>query len=326
MSPPRRRLIAVLICVLGAAPIASAQPPPPKPAPAGGEQSSEEAELQRATDLYEGLKYKECIELIDRLLDPRGQRPLRNPDVVERARIYQAACYIGAGQPEGADEPLRAALRENYGMKRPNSLVFPESVLKRFDKVKDELREEIGAAEDARVKRAQQEARDQQKAQAAEQDRIHTLYELASQETVITKNRRWLALVPFGVGQFQNRETALGTAFLVSETLLAATALTTIVVRLHLEEAGKAVDADKEEVNARIADWHAALVVSSYGFGAVALAGIIQAELAFVPEFRDTRRRQLPRYLTAPPKPAARVVPALAPVPGGATLGVTGVF
>ena len=36
------------------------------------------------------------------------------------------------------------------------------------------------------------------------------LEKLASEETVIHVNSRWLALVPFGVGQFQNRQTALG--------------------------------------------------------------------------------------------------------------------
>ena len=326
MSPPRRRLIAVLISVLGAAPVASAQQPPPKPAPGAAAQPSEEAELQRATDLYEGGKYPECIQLIRELIDPRGPRLLKNPDVVERARVYQAACFIGAGQPDGADEPLRAALRTNYAMKRPNSLIFPDPVLKRFDKVKEELSEEIRAAEEARLKRAQQDARAQQKAQAQEQDRINTLQELASQETVITKNRRWIALVPFGVGQFQNRDKPLGAAFLISEAVLATTAVSSMLVQLNLYAGQNELNADHEEIESRVNDWRTVLIISSYGFGAVALAGIIQAEIAFVPEVRETRRRQLPSYLTAPAKPAARVSPALTPIPGGAALGVRGVF
>jgi len=326
MSLPRRRLIAVLICVLGAAPVASAQPPAAKPAPVAAAQPREEAELQGAADLYEGAKYPECISLIRELLDPKSPRALKNPDVIERARVYQAACFIGAGQPEGADEPLRAAIRSNYLMKRPNSLIFPEPVLRRFDKVRQELSEEIRVAEEARLKRAQEEARAQQKERALEQDRINTLYDLASQETVITKNRRWLALVPFGVGQFQNRDNGLGAAFLISESVLATTALSAMLVQLNLYSIQNEPNADVDEIGSRLHDWQTVLVVSSYAFATVALAGVIQAEIAFVPDFRETRRRQLPTYLAAPPKPAARVSPSLAPVPGGAALSVTGVF
>ena len=90
---------------------------PTKPASTGapqksklGGQLSDEAELSRVVGLYEAGKYAECSSEIYRLLDPTGHHPLRQPSIVENARVYWAACLLGAGKDDEADAPLRAAI------------------------------------------------------------------------------------------------------------------------------------------------------------------------------------------------------------------------
>ena len=68
------------------------------------------------------------------------------------------------------------------------------------------------------------------------------------------------------------------------------------------------------------------LVASSYGFLAVAGAGIVQAQLNFVPEFRELRRRRLPSHLTRPAQSGLSLQPLLSPNAGGAELGLRARF
>jgi hypothetical protein len=75
-------------------------------------------------------------------------------------------------------------------------------------------------------------------------------------------------------------------------------------------------------VNGRLQDWQTVLVVSSYALLGVAVAGIAEAQISFVPEFRTTRRRPLPKREARAPTASLRVVPQ----PGGATLGIVGRF
>src|SRR6185436_11505504 len=136
---------------------------------------SDEAELSRVVGLYEAGKYRECSNEMERLLDPLGKAALRQPGIIENARVYWAACLLGAGQAEAADAPLRAAIHENPQMKPPDSWVFPQPVVDHFLKVRDSLVNEIRAAEQARIMQAQAEARQRQQSLARDRDRMRAL-------------------------------------------------------------------------------------------------------------------------------------------------------
>jgi hypothetical protein len=283
------------------------------------------AELARVVSLYEAGKYGECADSLHRLLTSDSARPLHDQDVIESARIYQAACLIGSGQNNLADEPLRAAIRQNPQMKAPDSLVFPPQVIDRFLRVRETMFDVIRKAEDERVRRAQELAKQQEERARKERVRVAGLERLAQQETVITPKTRWLALVPFGVGQFQNGEQALGYVFLTSEILLAASTLTTLGVETHLVLATSRADKPEQSINGTLADWKTALEYSSYAWLGVSVIGIVEAELAFVPEQRQLRKRSLPSELR-PETSQISVRPNAAPVPGGAVFGLSGRF
>ncbi|MEP7050129.1 MAG: hypothetical protein ABJB12_07245 [Pseudomonadota bacterium] len=316
----------LLMVVLFAPPLrAQAAPTPHPPVAAEPSRLNDRAELARVVSLYEAGKYGECAESFHRLLSADSPRPLRDPDVVESARIYHAACLIGIGQNQQADEPLRAAIRVNPQMKPPDSLVFPPQVIERFLRVRETMFDVIRKAEDERVRQAQEQARHQEERARKERLRVAGLERLAQQETLITPKSRWLALVPFGVGQFQNDEKALAYVFLTSEALLAASTLTTLGVESHLILATSQTKEAAASNASRLKDWRSALVYSSYAWLGVSVIGIVEAQLMFTPEQHQTRKRALPPDLR-PQASFFHVEPSAMPVPGGAMFGVSGRF
>ncbi|MFZ5889710.1 MAG: hypothetical protein ACOY0T_01465 [Myxococcota bacterium] len=283
----------------------------------------DDARLASVVTLYEAGKYAECAAELGALLAPDAPRKLRDRDVLENARIYHAACLIGSGNAAAADEPLRAAIRANIQMKPPDSLVFPPPVIERFLRVRQSLYEEIKKAEEQRVQQARRAAEEQAARARAEQKRVEALERLASQEVVVVKNRRWVALVPFGVGQFQNGDDGLGWVFLTSEAVLAATALTSVAMQTHLQlEASKLHNPGN---NAVLATWHTLVVVSSYAFLGVAAAGVAQAQIGFVPETRVVRERPLPDALRRR-SGSVSLEPGISVVPGSVYFGLSGRF
>jgi len=314
----------VLGTVLFAPPL-RAQTTPHGPIVSDAPRLNDRAELARVVSLYDAGKYGECASSLNPLLSGESAHPFHDFDVIESARIYHAACLIGSGQTQLADEPLRAAIRQNPQMKPPDSLVFPPQVIDRFLRVRETMFDVIRKAEDERVKHAQELAAQQERKAKRELARVAGLERLAQEETVITPRTRWLALVPFGVGQFQNENKPLGYVFLTSEILLAASTLTALGVETHLVLATSQVDNPDPSNDSRINDWKTALDVSAYAWLGVSLIGIVEAQLSFVPEQRQVRKRDLPPALR-PETSSLRVVPNAAPVPGGAVFGLSGRF
>ena len=267
---------------------------------------SDEAELARVVGLYDAGKYAECSSEIERLLDPLGKAPLKQAAIVENARVYWADCLIGAGQPDAAEAPLRAAIHENPTMKPPDSLVFPQPVVQRFLKVRDSLVNEIRAAEQARIKQAQAEAQLREQALARDRSRMRSLEKLAQQESVVVKNRRILSLLPFGVGQIQNRQETLGYALMVSEAALIGVSIASVIVQSQLvveadEARRRGEKVIEEDLNDTISGWGTARTITFWAFAGLAVGGILQAQIEYVPEYRETRTRPLPPELRAPP-------------------------
>lgn len=280
------------------------------------EKLSDEAELSRVVGLYEAGKYAECSDEIERLLDPTGRAPLRQSSIVENARVYWAACLLGAGAGDAADAPLRAAIHENPQMKPPDSLVFPQPVVEHFLKVRDSLVNEIRAAEQTRIRQAQAEARQRQQRLAEDRDRMLALEQLAQKETIVQRNSRTKACIPFGFGQFQNREPGLGYALLVSQAALASLSLSSIIVQSRLAteayESRRVGKVDEVSYQQTQAGWGTARTLSFWGFAALAVGGVVHAQLEFVPEFEETRTRPLPPSLApSKPKPKPTDVSAL---------------
>jgi hypothetical protein len=260
--------------------------------------------------------------------DPEKVRAL-SPRARDQAQIYDAACLIAIGKTDAANDRFRSAIRENPQMAVPSAVVFPPAVIERFVIVRSELMEEIRRSEQERIARERVAAEEARKRAEAERRRVVLLEKLASEETIITRNRRWIASVPFGVGQFQNRDYTLGGIFLASETLLLATAITATSLEIaNMSEAQGGSGLTEPEADRLNKNIKAAQIVALSATGAlllVAVGGIVQANLAFVPEFRDgARPRKIPKLNPSARSPS--VQPLVGPSASGAVIGVTGAF
>lgn len=315
-------VVLVFGCSLGAVSPVVAAPPAPERATPPRPRLSDEAELAQVVGLYEAGKYAQCADALAVHLDPKRPEHLRDAEVVANARIYHAACLIGSGRPEEADAPLRAAILANPQMKPPDSLVFPPPVIERFLRVRETLYEEIRRSELGRVEAARREADERALREKAKNERVRALEELATREVVTIENRRWIAALPFGVGQFQNDNPELGWAFLATEVALGATALTALAMQTHFTlEAHRLQNPSN---NAVLETWNTLLDVSAWGFLGVAVLGVVEAQLSFVPETREVRRRELPAPLRR--DTGVRLSPMLRAGPGDYVLGVRARF
>lgn len=287
---------------------------------------STEAALARAAAYYEAGQYAQCADAFAGMLDDPDKVRALSPRSRDQAQVYDAACLIAIGKTDAANERFRAAIRENPQMAVPSAVVFPPAVIERFVIVRSELMEDIRRSERERLVRERAAAEEARRRAEAERRRVAMLETLASEETIVTRNRRWMAMVPFGVGQFQNRDYVLGTIFLASETLLLATAITATAIELsYVSEANGGSGLTKSEadrLNQNIETARAVSVTTTAAFALAALGGVAQANFAFVPEFRDgVRPRKIPKIARS-----RTVSPSFAPSNRGVVFGVTGIF
>ena len=155
---------------------------------------------------------------------------------------------------------------------------------------------------------------------------------MASEEKITVRNSRLVALLPFGAGQFQNGDPVLGWTFLVTEaSLVVATGITVPMYAYHrgrAEDVAAANDFRTAQLYQDRADNIRTVNLSLVGaFAALAITGVVQANLAYVPETVETKKHDLP--------PVSRIAPVLAPIsrsargegsvtPDGVLLGIRG--
>jgi hypothetical protein len=219
-----------------------------------------------------------------------------------------------------ADLQIKEILLENDAYV-PNPAVFPREIIDRFTEVRAKYRDEITAARDKKALRAREKLLAAQRARDAEKAYQQTIERLAATETIRDSNSRWIAMIPFGVGQFQNRDYGLGWFFLASEVLSGGLSITAAAIaydRASIDPKDPSLtDAEgrecgqqcKEELASQRDTW---INVNRWTFGAWAaltVAGIVQAQIAYVPERVTYRPRQLPKR--PPPAPTVSVVPGL---------------
>lgn len=298
----------------------------PKPSSDGALALTPEAAAARGMAFYDAGQYDQCADQLGALLADSVQAADLTPRSREQAYVYRAACLIAQGKLKEADDAFRTVIRENPQMSVPSTVVFPQAVIERFVIVRTTLFEEIRHAEEERVKREREAAAQTRKRAEAERARVAQLEKLAAEETVVAQNHRWLAYVPFGVGQFQNRAPVLGAVFLSSEIILVGTAVTSALIELHLNSqarggSGFTDQGQIDQLNQNLRTANQVGLYATGGFVLVAAAGVLQANLAFVPEYpigvrpRGAARRTRAGFL------GNDILPTAAPTKGGAMLG-----
>lgn len=275
------------------------------------------AELERARSLYQGGDYDRCTEAYAKIFgQPKqpGAPALEtgaSDESLEQGRIYYASCLLAEGKTQEADAELRAALTLNPLMASPDLVLFPPQVRDLFFNVKGSFLEEIRIAQEEQLKKARAAAAVKERLAALERARIARLEQLAQQETVVSKNRRWVASIPFGVGQFQNGDSVLGSVFLVSEGALVATAFIAVSRELSLHsqaDGGKGIFGGADFISQSVATARGVSIWALGSFVLIAATGIAEAHINFVEEEQlGVRQRALPPLTrTNPPIRAPR--------------------
>jgi hypothetical protein len=284
--------------------------------------------LARVRDLFNAAAFKDCATEAQRALAPGSVYRPQDPASLDWLRTYFAACLTLGGDAAAGqrvfEEAIRNARNNHRALPRPNTLVFPGEVVNAYDQVYGRLEQEFRIADEQAARQAASQLKELKETEATERKRQNKLLELASQETLITKHRRWLSVVPFGVGQFQNRQPTLGWVLLSSELL----ALTGVVAGLAWElqlEAQSQSGVKGSELTARRNTARWTWNISLWSLLVLGTGGVVEAQVHFVPEFHDgVRRRPLPPELH--PKPAQKAGSGweLLPLPLMAGGSVTG--
>jgi hypothetical protein len=247
-------------------------------------------QFQNARVAYESLNYALAADLFQGLLATTADGD-RRPVVIE-SRKYVAAAYLFLGRKAEAETQVELLLRAapDYVI---DPVAFPDEVVRTFAAVKVRLEQERLRADKERAQ-ADAAQQGQRQHQAKEQkERLERLIELAQTEHVEQVRSRWVAMVPFGIGQYQNGHDELGLLLAVGEGTLLAASIVSFGFHENLRhQTPKPTELD----NAKLAE--AAFRYTNYIsvslFAALALTGIIDAQLRFKPTRTYDLRRSLP--------------------------------
>jgi hypothetical protein len=274
--------------------------------------------LEEGRVAYERGNYGEAVQTIHPLLYPSIE--LRNEEAVIEAHRLLALSYLFMTKPSEAEQEAASllALRPDY---EPDPVVDPPAAVAFFHSIKkkqdDRLREvrERQRTEEERLRREEEKKREQAHAKA---ERVYV-------ERLVEHHSRAVAFVPFGVGQFYNHHKVSGALVLTAEALLAiAWGATTLAIYLRYPN-GQFPFADRDTANTLLG----VQVGTGTAFWAVVVAGIIDAQVRFVPEF-TVGTKELPGGLSLDPRKQPPKLPktTLAPIvaPGLYGLGVQGVW
>jgi len=259
--------------------------------------ADELSDFESARRNYDKQNYAKAARGLESLVGGVVPRAT-NPVVRLESRKYLGATYLFLGKKEAAREQFRALLEEDpeYDI---DPVAFPEAVVQTFQEVQQEVAAERAREDALEAVRRQREQSDEVEELIRQQERIRTLEELAAVETVEKVNSRWIAALPFGIGQFQNQDRPLGIMFAVTESAFLVASIATFIGHNSLRDENPApseIDrARRVERALRIGNW-----VSVGAFLSFAVAGVIEAEVRFKPVIRTTRKRELPEDTRSP--------------------------
>jgi tetratricopeptide (TPR) repeat protein len=274
-----------------------------------------QADLEKAHNAYVAHRYEDAETRLRALLDPQAGE-LKDSDSVADARMYLGAVLLAENKKDEAAKTFETLVRDKPDYQADPLRVSLDAIDALTD-AKARLRDELAARQAEKIKKEVEEKAklDTERKNAAL--RLAKLEELARTELVTERNSRWIGLLPFGVGQFQNGDKGLGWLFFSSEVLLAAGSAVGAGVALYDQQ--QAVDA-LQRSDGTAEGWHERAVqaavtgdVLAGGFLAMALIGVVHAQLSFVPERVTVRRHELPPL-------------SLSPVVGPGGVGLHGTF
>jgi hypothetical protein len=306
-------------------------------APAALGSDAAEVQFELANTRYKNGNYEDAAGILRKLLGV----PIDPVKEKDRAKIYRqarpilVACLFGIAavvdveQAKTLHAEADAVILEQYRQDPFFKVAagFSQEVTDAWTRVFFEHSDELEALQAKRITDQQRAAELAAKEAKAIADRVERLEEMAAEERFVDTRSRVVAMVPFGVGQFQNDDIGLGVFFAASETLVIATSIVSWIVAQDIKDTKCPDDQEidgqvfKVDCDQLMTNFEAARAVNYTALattGALMISGIIQAQIAFEPERVTVRKRPIP--------PPVRVAPVGVVTPEGAYFGLTGSF
>lgn len=279
--------------------------------------ADEEAELQKAKDRFQSGQYEEAATMLDKLLSrPVPNEDVRRIEVRRKGRVYYSAALVGLGKIQEADGIILTHLRDDPFYELPPD-EFPGAVRDRFIEVRRQNHDELERLKQVKMQKRQRDVEEVARIAKLKREREERLEAMAGEEKIIEKRSRLVAMVPFGVGQFQNDDIGLGIFFLSSQVVMIGGAITTAAIfQNNVDDFVRActgplpretipegetdeVVCDEAETQLqalRVANW----VTIGSAF-ALIVSGIIEAQVSFTPQTIIRRKRRIPPRIKDPP-------------------------
>lgn len=254
-------------------------------------------DVEKARAAYLARNYAEAEERLRALVDPRTG--LKELSLLSQARMYLGAVLIAQAKQDEAAQTFENLILGDSSFE-PDPLSFPANVINTFFDVREKLQVKIrqNALNQARIEAQRRAVAEEERRQ--QEAWLARVKQMAQEEKITVRNNRLVAFLPFGAGQFQNGEPVLGWTFLISEA--ACVIGTGITIPMYTYARGRAQDeARAGDLNRTAAlyqdraDNIRTVNLSFAGaFAAIAITGIVQANLSYVPERVETKKRDLP--------------------------------
>jgi tetratricopeptide (TPR) repeat protein len=282
------------------------------------------ADFEKARAAFTARNWTEAEDKFRTLLDARSG--LKERSLISQSRMYLGAALLQQGKKDEAKEVFEKLAVEDPTFEL-DPLSYPGPAIDMYIDVRSSMLEQIRIDQQNKAQLAKEKKAAEEAERAAQREWLEKVKKQAAEEKITVKHSRLIAALPFGIGQFQNRDPVLGWIFLGAE--VAAITGTAITFGMYNYARGRA-DEEKNGSNQLTPQWlnrAEDIRVVNLGFtigliGAAAV-GITQAQIAFTPEAAVTKPRDLPPLEKRPPKTSSGVsdfVPLVSPVAEGGVM------
>ena len=265
-------------------------------------------DFEKGKNAFIAKDYTEADARFRAMLDP-NTGSLKSPELIDEARMFLGASLLALKRGDEADI-VWAKILEHNDAYVPDPLTFSTPVLDAFTDTRTRHKDEINARKQREAQQAAANRAKEYEEKRRQAEYLKVLARLAGEEKIIDHHSRWVATVPFGVGQFQNGKPLIGSILLVTEGLLTLGTIVTGII--FYGQSAQANDALAGQTNnatntALYDQYKARAATTRYVNLAIAaplivemIAGVIEAHVNYVPNVELIQRRELPKAWLSP--------------------------